>query len=637
MTWLPTALLLLAAPPAADAAFFEAKVRPVLFARCQECHSTRTKKKRGGLLLDGRAAILAGGDTGPAAVPGDPGKSLLIQAARYEHATVSMPPTGKMPAAEIAVLEEWVRGGLVYPGPAAAVADKEGIDLAAGKRFWSFVPAVTHEPPAVRAGAWPRDRIDRFLLAEMEKRGLGPSPEADRRTLIRRVTFDLVGLPPSPEEVEAFAADGRPDAYERLVDRLLASPRHGERWGRFWLDLVRYCDVAEEWVETKGARWLYRDWVVRALNADVPYDEFVRKQLAADLLPGAKPADRAALGFLGLNPTYWKELKLDPVVIKGVVAEEWEERVHTLGSTFLGLTVACARCHDHKFDPITAQDYYALAGVFASVREADLSLLPADAEKPVRAALARLKAIDDETAALGKMKGADAKIAALTAEAAKLRATPRFSEPMVPGVVEASLHVLADGPDRTRIEYRPAPQDVALQIRGNPGSPGPVVPRRFLSVLSDAPRPFGEGSGRLDLARAIVTDARSLAARVMVNRLWGHHFGAGLVRTPSDFGRQGDRPTHPELLDDLAARFAAGGWGMKGLHRELVLCAAYRQSSRTADPARVAADPDNRLLARMGRRRLEVEAWRDATLAVTAALDAAVGGPPLDLDRADNP
>jgi hypothetical protein len=625
------------APPSpADRAFFETKVRPVLFRRCQECHSLRSKKKRGGLLLDSRAAVLAGGEGGPAAVPGRPGKSLLVQAVRHEHATLAMPPGAKLPAAEIAVLEEWVRRGLPFPGPDAAV-HKAGINLAAGRNFWSFRPLAAHEPPAVGDAAWPRGRVDRFLLAAMRRHGLAPAPQADRRTLLRRVTFDLVGLPPTPEEADAFLADTRGDAYERLVDRLLASPRHGERWGRFWLDLARYCDVAEDWSETRGARWLYRDWVVRALNADLAYDAFVQQQLAADLLPGAAPADRAALGFLGLGPNYWKELKLDHRVIQGVVAEEWEERIHTLGSTFLGLTVACARCHDHKFDPIPTQDYYALAGVFASIRQADVSLLPADVEQSVRRTRARLAQIEQQLRGLRAKKAPAEQTAALAAEAARLRATPHLNDPLAPGVVEASLHVLADGPHRTRLEYRPAPQDVAVQVRGNPARPGPVAPRRFLGVLArQGSGRFVQGSGRRELARALVTDAGALAARVIVNRVWAHHFGRGLVATPSDFGRQGDRPTHPELLDDLAQRFVAGGWSLKRLHRELVLSAAYRQSSRTTDRVKVERDPDNRWLARMGRRRLEVEAWRDAVVSVSAGLDGRLGGPAVGLDEPGN-
>ncbi len=629
MTHLAVLLALSASPE--DLAFFERAVRPVLAARCLECHSTRTKKQRGGLLLDGRAAILTGGDTGPAAVPGQPDKSLLIQAVRQTHAAVSMPPRGKLPPAEVRVLEEWVKRGLPYPGPSAA-PPKAGIDIAAGKTFWSIAPLKTHAPPAVRDGAWARTRTDNFLLAAMEKAGLSPAPEADRRTLARRLSFALAGLPPTPDEVDAFVNDASPDAYARLVDRLLASPRHGERWGRLWLDLVRYCDVAEDWADAKGARWLYRDWVVRAFNEGVPYDEFVQKQLAADQMGGA-PTERAALGFLGISPNYWKELKLDHTQIKGVVAEEWEERIHTLGSTFLGLTVACARCHDHKFDPITAADYYALAGVLASSRQADVSLLPEGVEKPVREAKARLTVIEARLAQLRKEKSATKEAVALESEARRLRATPHFGTPMAPGVIEASLLVLPDGPDRTKLEYRPGPQDVALQIRGNPGSPGPAVPRRFLAVLSpDAPKPFTKGSGRFELARAITSDAKALTARVIVNRVWQHHFGRGIVTTPSDFGAQGDRPSHPELLDDLASRFIDAGWSLKWLHREIVLSAAYRQSSQARDTR----DPENRWLARMPRRRLEVEAWRDAVITFGTGRDDTMGGPAVALDEPGN-
>jgi hypothetical protein len=629
------------AASAEDLAYFEKKVRPLLVRRCQECHSTRTKKKRGGLLLDNRAGIFAGGDSGPAVVPGEPATSLLILAVRHEHVTLAMPPSGKLPAAEIAVLEEWVRRGAVYPGLAVVESTKGPIDVAAGRRFWSLQPLKQHPLPRLHTDPWAQRRIDAFLLAGMEQHGLSPAPAADRRTLIRRVTFDLIGLPPTPEEVDAFVADNRADAYSRLVERLLASPQHGERWGRFWLDLVRYCDVAEPWAESKGAPWLYRDWVVRALSEDLSYDRFVQKQLAADLMPGADRSDRSALGFIGLSPTYWKELKLDHNVIKGVVAEEWEERIHTLGSTFLGLTIACARCHDHKFDPITTQDYYALAGVFASIRQSDLSLLPNEQARLAAQAREQLASVEAQLTKLRKSKTPDEKlkqeIAKCDAEARLLRSTPNLSEPLVPGVVESSLHVLADGPHRTRLVHQSSPQDVAVQVRGNPASTGPVVPRRFLSVLSgETSHPFRNGSGRLELAQAIVGEGGALTARVIVNRIWQHHFGAGLVRTPSDFGRQGERPSHPELLDDLATRFVASGWSLKWLHREIVLSAAYQQSSKMTDRAKVALDPDNRWLARMNRRRLEVEAWRDAVLSATGVLDLRLGGPAIDLDRADN-
>ncbi len=588
-----------AAPSAADLAFFESRVRPLLVERCHQCHSAKAKKQRGGLLLDSRAGVLEGGDTGPAVDPARPEASLLLKAVGYTDTALQMPPTGKLPAREIAVLEEWVRRGAPMP-EAGGPAGSRGIDLAEGRKFWSFQQPRSIAPPPVSDSAWPLRRIDSFVLAELDKHGLRPSAPASRRVLIRRVSFDLVGLPPSPEEVEAFVNDPDPAAYERLVDRLLASPQYGERWGRFWLDLARYCDVTESWSESKAQPWRYRDWVVGALNEDLPYDRFVQKQIAADLLPEAAPADRAALGFLGLSPNYWKELKLAPDVIKTVVAEEWEERIGALTGTFLGLTVACARCHDHKFDPITTQDYYALAGVLASTRVADRPLLP-------------------------------------DAEAARLaRPLPR-DVPLAAAVDDAGQFVLADGPNKTKVEYRPGvARDLAVQVRGNPASNGPVVPRRFLAVLSsDPPRPFRQGSGRLELAQALVREGAPLASRVIVNRVWKHHFGVGLVETPSDFGRQGARPSHPELLDDLAARFMAEGWSLKWLHREVLLSATYRQAS-AHDGARHAVDPDDRWLWRMPRRRLEVEAWRDAMLAASGDLVREVGGPPQDLGDARN-
>ncbi|HKB42155.1 MAG TPA: DUF1553 domain-containing protein, partial [Gemmataceae bacterium] len=410
------------------------------------------------------------------------------------------------------------------------------------------------------------------------------------------------------------------------------------------LDLARYCDVAEPWATTRGKPHLYRDWVARALNDDLPYDRFVVLQLAADQVPDARLEDRSALGFLGLSPTYWKELKLDKDVIKTVVAEEWEERIHTAGSTFLGLTVACARCHDHKFDPITQQDYYALAGVFASTREADRPIIP-------DAAAARAQQARDEVDKLQKQidklrgKGqvapeAERQARELAARIAYLRrTTPHFDTPLAPAVEDASLLVLADGPHKTKLEYKVGvAQDVPMQVRGNPANPGSVVPRRFLAVLSpEPPKPFRQGSGRLELAKAIVNEGGPLAARVIVNRTWEHHFGRGLVETPSNFGAEGARPSHPQLLDDLAARFVAAGWSLKWLHREIVLSAAYRQASAIGQPApQERIDPDNRWLWRANRRRLEAEAWRDAMLAVVGSLDRRVGGPSLDLGAADN-
>jgi hypothetical protein len=618
--------------------FFERKIRPILVARCYECHSGDSKSPGGSLRLDSRDGMLTGGDSGPAVVPGEPEKSLLLQAISYQSELVQMPPNGKLPEAEIRLLTEWLKRGAMAPDAAAPAASaKKTIDFEQGRKFWSFQPVREHALPPVRDAAWPRERIDHFLLARIEAAGLEPSPEADGRTLLRRAYFDVIGLSPSAAEVEAFVRSDSPGEYERAVERLLSSPHYGERWGRFWLDLVRYCDLPESWVRTEAQAWLYRDWVVQALNDDLPYDEFVRRQLAADLLPDCGPEQLAALGLLGLSPNYWKELKLSQDVIKTVVAEEWEERIHTLGSALLGLTVACARCHDHKFDPISTQDYYGLAGVLASTRTADRSILPSEQAEVVEQARRQVQEWETEIKTVSAKKPQDdetkATIARLKQQVAELKqTTPHYEASLCYGVAEASLHVRPDGEARTKLEYEANdPQNVCVQIRGNPANLGPEVPRRFLTVLSPGkPQPFTNGSGRRELAEAITRDAASLAARVIANRVWGYHFGRGLVDTASNFGAQGARPTHPELLDDLAARFIESGWSLKWLHREILLSAAYRQQSRRIDAADK-IDPENRLLWRMNRRRLDVEAWRDAMLAASGALDRTVGGPPSDL------
>ncbi len=629
-------------PVRVEVEFFESKVRPILVQHCHECHSTKAKKQKGGLLLDSRAAILDGGDTGPAVVPGHPDKSLLIQAVRQGNQKLQMPRNGKLRAQDIALLEEWVRRGAVYPGSVDTVKQKDGIDWAKGRKFWSFQPTALQPLPVLRDKDWPRMRTDHFVLAEMEARKLAPSPTAERLVLIRRATFDLIGLPPTPIEIDAFINDRNPDANSRLIERLLASPHYGERWARFWLDLARYCDIPEAWADYKGQPWLYRDWVVRALQEDLPYDQFVQKQLAADMMPKSEPRDRAALGFLGLSPQYWKELLLDKDVIKGVVAEEWEERIYTVGSTFLGLTIACARCHDHKFDPISTQDYYALAGVLASSRQTDVSILSNIEAAAVQEALKKVKELQDAIKSLQSTKkkspeAADT-IAKLNRQIEHIKkATPGYDRALAPGVIESSLYVLPDGLHKTKLDYRPGvAQDAHVQIRGNPASVGPLVPRRFLTALSsDSPKPFTQGSGRLELARSIVTEGAPLTARVFVNRIWKQHFGTGIVETPSDFGVQGSPPSHPRLLDDLTARFIQNGWSLKWLHREIMLSAAYQQAT-AHDATKHAIDPDNRWLWRMNRRRLEVEAWRDAMLAVAGSLNFEHGGSPQELTDPKN-
>ncbi|MDP7275047.1 MAG: PSD1 and planctomycete cytochrome C domain-containing protein [Planctomycetaceae bacterium] len=640
-TWAP--LSAAAKPPSAkNLEFFERRVRPLLVRRCYKCHSKQSKPIEGGLRLDRSTAIRRGGDSGPAIVEGRPNASRLIEAVRYTNAKLQMPPRSKLPPAEIAILVEWVRLGAALPRDRAGDKPQSVRDMKTAREFWSFQPLqpVT-APRSTRADSWARGRIDHFIHAGLKQHDLAPSAEADRRTLVRRLSFDLLGLPPTSGQVDRFITDTRPDAYEHLVDVFLASPHHGEHWARGWLDLARYSDTTASWLKSTAGAWRYRDWVVEAINSDLPFDEFVRRQLAADQVPGLPIEQRRALGFLGLSPTYWKEPRLAPGLIKVVVAEEWEERIDTIGRTFLGLTLACARCHDHKFDPVNQADYYALAGVLASTRLFDQPLLPADRASVVRDADRRIdkleRAVTQVSLRIPAPGDKQQQIARLKARIEQIKkSTPDFDAPRTHSLEDASLFVLADGQDMTRLEYRLGEvRDLAIHQRGNPSSLGPVVPRRFLEVLSQGKiRPFRNGSGRLELANALVDSRQggSLTARVIVNRIWREHFGHGLVTTPSNFGFQGERPSHPELLEDLAGRFIDNGWSLKWLHRELVLSATYRQASRSAGPGRT-IDPDNRWLGRMNRRRLSIEAWRDAMLTASGELDMALGGPARTVDN----
>ena len=461
----------------------------------------------------------------------------------------------------------------VTPGPGAVTPVTD-----ADRDFWSFrLPRAT-EPPAPRANAgWPRNRVDRFVLGRIEARGLRPAPEAPRHVLVRRLSFDLTGLPPTPVESLDFALDNRPDAYERLVDRLLASPRFGERMASLWLPLARYAEdqahqVGDDTTYFYPNAWKYRQWVIDAFNRDLPYDRFLTYQLAADKVPGAAPADLAALGFLGLGPKYYNRGRVE------VMADEWEDRVDTVSRTMLGLTVACARCHDHKFEPIPTADYYALAGVFASTKMVNRKPDGTLQDKELEA-----KQVD-------------------------------------PGAV----HAVADGDAK----------DLHVFLRGSPERKGEVAPRRFLGVLTPpgtSPPLFKDGSGRGELAGHIASRDNPLTARVMVNRVWGMLFGTPIVATPSNFGRSGQPPTDQALLDDLAVRFQGEKWSVKWLVRELVTSAAYRQSA-AADEDAARADPANETLSRMNRRRLSVEQWRDAALAVSGDL---AGGDGRSADLAD--
>ena len=448
------------------------------------------------------------------------------------------------------------------------------IDWAKARQYWSFVPPKAQALPKVKDTAWLRGRVDHFILASLEAKALTPSREADARTLIRRLTFDLTGLPPTPEEVRAFVNDTRPDAYARLVDDLMGRRAFGERMASVWLNLARYAEDQAHQVGNNSSfsypnAWRYRDWVIAAFNADLPYDRFIEKQLAVDLIEPQNKADLAALGFLGLGHKLYARGRLD------VQAEEWSEQVDTVSQTFLGLTVACARCHDHKFDPITARDYYAMAGVFASVQMVNL----------------RPDGKDED----GKT----------------------LADKMDTGTV----HIVRDE----------KPHDLPIYDRGDVETPGKTVPRGWLQVLSKGePVKFQQGSGRAELARQITDPKNPLTSRVVVNRVWDLLFGKPLARTTSNFGATGDKPTHPELLDDLAVGFMQNGWSLKRLMRELVLSATYRQSS-SGSAANALLDEANDHLWRMNRRQLGIESWRDAIMATAGTLTLE-GGPSQSLD-----
>ncbi|SIO66021.1 Planctomycete cytochrome C [Singulisphaera sp. GP187] len=784
--------------------FFEKQVRPLFVARCQSCHGA--EKQKGHLRLDSRDAILAGGDTGAAIVPGKPVESLLIEAINYGD-LYKMPPKSKLPDAEIATLTRWVELGAPWPQQVTAgrsAATTSVFDLKKRAEHWSFQPLRASSPPAPHQSGWMRSPIDGYILSALEGRGLTPAPEADKQTLIRRLSFDLTGLPPTPAEVEAFLADPSPRAYETVVDRLLASPAYGERWGRHWLDLVRYAETAgHEFDYDAPDAFRYRDYVVRALNADLPYDQFVVEHVAGDLVnpPRRHPTAGFNESILGTGFYFLGEGTHSPVDLREEEASRVDNQIDVLSKTFLGLTVACARCHDHKFDAISTKDYYALSGYLQSSRHQHAFI---DPPGPVQAKVAELETLkrsvrqavgtlssaaprasgDGSSLLFEDFNGSDYQGWFVSGTAFGSRpsqgeellltwkgGTP-FASSVAPGQAHSGLvsdrlegvlrsrtfvlekryiHCLASGRhgrlnvvidgfekirspiyggltlevgseplrwftldtemwaghtayielsdggtvdytqaksryvdgsgflavdeirfsdqaappalsaspavapvDLSRIDdsglqrdlarYRqveatiPAPtlalaiadgtgEDDRVHIRGSTKTPGEIVPRRFLEAIAGSEQPApAVGSGRLALARRIVDPTNPLVARVMVNRIWKHHFGQGIVPTPDDFGVMGRTPTHPELLDDLAARFMASGWSIKAMHRLIVLSSTYRMSSQPVEQAE-SLDPDNQLLHRMNVRRLEAEVIRDTLLAVSGRLDPTLFGP----------
>ncbi|MCC6361889.1 MAG: PSD1 domain-containing protein [Bryobacterales bacterium] len=729
--------------------FFETKVRPVLAKNCFSCH---TQAKLGGLEMTSRDSLLKGGKSGPAINIERPEESLLLKAVRQTDDKLKMPPSGKLSDADIKSILAWISRGAVWP--AAAKTQPEGYHITAEQRsWWAFQPVRRTDPPEVQDKAWAQTPVDRFLLAAMEKRGLRPVAQASRHDWIRRVAYDLTGLPPKPEDVDAFLRDRSKEAKAHVVDRLLASPQYGERWGRFWLDVARYSDdqLNSTQDEPYDNAFRYRDWVIQAFNDDMPYDVFVKAQLAGDQLP-EKEKMIAGLGFYALSPQFQ------------------DDRVDVTGKAFLGLTVACATCHDHKFDPIPTRDYYAMLGVFTNTTLGEYPLAPEDVVQNYKKKKA---AVDEEEKKLGKFLDEQAKelseilanrtadyIRAArriinekadlkeTASAAKLDAgtlerwrdylslpdhehsflknwqdSRKFDEEAFQKTLLAVLAEWKDIEDKNYIRlggsnarndlasadllslprdkwllwrdifsaqkfakfdtgilyYKGAAIDRFLSgewkshldylraelerrkkevperypyyhivedktkirnerihIRGSADNLGAEAPRAFLSILCDGPpKPFTHGSGRLELSEAITDPKNPLTARVIANRVWYQLFGAGIVRTLSNFGQLGEKPSHPELLDFLAARLVEHRWSLKALIRELTLTSAY-DLGYSSDPKNFTEDPDNRLLWRANRRRLDIEALRDSLLAASGELDRKLGGPPVYLTSEGN-
>ena len=629
--------------------FFEKKIRPVLVERCYECHSAAAKKNKGGLTLDTRDGVLKGGDAGSAVAPGDPEKSKLIEAVRYKNRDLQMPPKSPLSSEQVRDLEQWVKLGAPDPRTEAVAqtGGKRALTVEEGRQFWAFQPLANPSVPKVgnRQSAI-GNPIDAFINAKLGEKKLAAAPAADKRTLIRRATFDLTGLPPAPEEVDAFLADKSPDAFAKVVDRLLASSAYGERWGRHWLDVARYADSngLDENVAF-GNAWRYRDYVVNSFNADKPYNRFVQEQIAGDLLPAEGTPQRheqlTALGFLSIGP----KLLAEPDKVK-LEMDLIDEQIETLGRAFLGMTFGCARCHDHKFDPVPTADYYALAAIFKSTRTMDDLKTIAKWHEPEVATPAERAVVEVHQRKAADQKAAIAKLVATANKSLVtdkgLKEVPKNAESQYPTNVIAELKQLREALAKLEKDAPELPSTMGVtdstnvvktlpvHIRGSHLSLGKPVPRGFPQVMqvaslrSEMPE---KQSGRLELAQWLASPQHPLTARVMVNRIWRWHFGQGLVASTDNFGILGERPSHPELLDWLARKFIAEGWSVKAMHRHIMASAAYQRATKpAADARRSVVDSENRLLSHFPIRRLEAEEVRDSVLFVAGLLERTMGG-----------
>lgn len=622
----------------ADLAFFEKNIRPVLIKSCYECHSAEADKLKAGLALDSRTALLKGGDSGAAVVLGKPEESLLIASLRHDDPDLKMPPEkhgGKLSDSVIADFAEWVKRGVPMPVTQTLLSEQmtdKSVRLTARMDHWAFKPIQDSPAPAVKNAAWPRSEVDRFVLAELEAKGLLPVGDAEPAALLRRVHLDLTGLPPTSEQVTAFLAAPSESRIEGVIDELMKSPQFGERWGRHWLDVARYAESSGKGTDFAYPHaWRYRDYVIKAFNQDMPFDQFIREQIAGDLFEASDDKKRAELliatGFLAIGPK--SHIEKNPLQFEMDVVDE---QIDTVSQAFLGMTMACARCHDHKYDPVSQRDYYAMAGIFRSTdtkfgtvemiqnnNAGTLLPLPASAGQPDA-----LKPFTPRERS--RLEGSIAQKSARLAELTKQRmfASSEFVQTRLRLATDKS-HLAAYEADGTPKQFvtcvleRKAPRDSALLLRGEVQKPGDMVPRG-LPMLAKSSAEIAKGSGRKELASWISSPDNPLTARVIVNRVWLHLFGQGIVATPDNFGLSGQAPTHPALLDHLATRFVKEGWSVKKLIRHLMTSRVYALST-AHDAKNFETDPDNTLLWRMTPRRLDAESIRDAMLLTAGKLE----------------
>ncbi len=630
-------------PTADELAFFESRIRPLLVRHCYSCHSAESKEIKGGLSLHNRAGWMTGGESGPAIVPGQPEESLLISAVKYE--SYKMPPQGKLPDADIETLTQWIKMGAPDPRtePSSVPQSPAGIDIEKGRQFWAFQPPVAHAPPTVENQAWPRDAIDNFILERLERHQLQPAGDADRLTWLRRITFDLTGLAASITEQDTFLADSSDTAREKVVDRLLASSQFGVHWGRHWLDVARYADSnGSDFNATYYNAWRYRNYVVDSFNQDRPYDQFVREQLAGDLLPAAseeqKEQQLTATTFLMIGAKMLSERNKEKLVMDVV-----DEQIDTVGRAFMGMTLGCARCHDHKFDPIPTADYYALAGIFRSTvvlegeSQAYVSTwvetplpVPAELAEAIKQHQLKKEQLTAELAALKKELAAATEQKATSGQADP--AADALKENVKKKEAELREHDKSAPQPPKVMAAREAPTigDCEIFVRGEVSHRGPVVNRGFLQVVSNGSAHLQQKneSGRRELAEWIARPDHPLTARVMVNRIWQNLLGEGLVRSVDNFGHLGELPSHGELLDTLAADFVDSGFSVKSIVRRIALSRTYAMSTYFDEQA-FTKDPDNRLLWRAHRKRVPAESLRDAMLQVSGSLDLTAAESPV--------